>query len=131
VIFKVLPDAKVKWRDVISGSVATALLFMLGKFAISYYISKTNIGSTYGAAGSLVVLMVWIYYSSTILYFGAGFTKAYAVHFGKSIYPNKYAVIATTVEVEQGKKTIQQADKEATQIKEDVKEQNETVSNPK
>jgi membrane protein len=131
VIFKVLPDAKVKWRDVISGSIATALLFMLGKFAISYYISKTNIGSTYGAAGSLVVLMVWIYYSSTILYFGAGFTKAYAVHFGKSIYPNKYAVIATTVEVEQGKKTIQQADKEATQIKEDVKEQNETISNPK
>ncbi len=120
VIFKVLPDAKIKWRDVISGSIATALLFMLGKFAISYYISKTNIGSTYGAAGSLVVLMVWIYYSSTILYFGAEFTRAFAVNFGKSIYPNKYAVVATTVEVEQGNKTIQQADKESTQIKEEV-----------
>jgi membrane protein len=123
VIFKVLPDAKIKWRDVISGSIATALLFMLGKFAISYYISKTNIGSTYGAAGSLVVLMVWIYYSSTILYFGAEFTRAFAVNFGKSIYPNKYAIVATTVEVEQGHKTIQQADKESIQIKEDVKEQ--------
>ncbi len=120
VIFKVLPDAKVKWSDVIAGSVATALLFMLGKLAISYYISKTNIGSTYGAAGSLVVLMVWVYYSSMILYFGAEFTKAYAVNFGKSIYPNKYAIVATTVEVEQGKKTIQQAEKQSEQIKKEV-----------
>ncbi len=131
VIFKVLPDAKVKWKDVIAGSIATALLFMLGKFAISFYISKTNIGSTYGAAGSLVVLMVWIYYSSTILYFGAEFTKAYAVNFGKSIYPNKYAVIATTVEVELGKKTIQQADKESTQLKEEVQQQCETIKDKK
>ena len=110
VIFKVLPDAKIKWKDVIAGSIATALLFMLGKFAISFYISKTNIGSTYGAAGSLVVLMVWIYYSSTILYFGAEFTKAYAVNFGKAIYPNEYAVVAQKVEVEQGKQSIQQAE---------------------
>ncbi len=122
VIFKVLPDAKVKWSDVLAGSFATALLFMLGKLAISYYISKTNIGSTYGAAGSLVVLMVWVYYSSTILYFGAEFTKAYAVNFGKSIYPNKYAIVATTVEVEQGKKTIQQAEKQSEQIKKEVNE---------
>lgn len=123
VIFKVLPDAKIKWRDVVAGSIATALLFMLGKFAISFYISKTNIGSTYGAAGSLVVLMVWIYYSSTILYFGAEFTKAYAVNYGKSIYPNKYAVVAATMEVEQGKKTIQEAEKgkEAEQVAQEKK----------
>ncbi len=120
VIFKVLPDAKIKWRDVMAGSIATALLFMLGKFGISFYISKTNIGSTYGTAGSLVVLMVWIYYSSTILYFGAEFTKAYAVKFGSSIYPNSYAVIATTVEVEQGKKTVQQGEKQTEIIKEVV-----------
>ena len=123
VIFKVLPDAKIKWRDVMAGSIATALLFMLGKFGISFYISKTNIGSTYGTAGSLVVLMVWIYYSSTILYFGAEFTKAYAIKFGSSIYPNSYAVIATTVEVEQGKKTVQQGEKQTEVIKEVVKEQ--------
>lgn len=120
VIFKVLPDAKIKWRDVMAGSIATALLFMLGKFGISFYISKTNIGSTYGTAGSLVVLMVWIYYSSTILYFGAEFTKAYAIKFGSSIYPNSYAVIATTVEVEQGKKTVQQGEKQTEIIKEVV-----------
>lgn len=120
VIFKVLPDAKIRWRDVIAGSIATALLFMLGKLGISYYISKTNIGSTYGAAGSLVVLMVWVYYSSMILYFGAEFTKAYAINFGKSIYPNEYAIVATTVEIEQGKKTIQQAEKQSEQIKKEV-----------
>lgn len=123
VIFKVLPDAKIRWRDVIAGSLATALLFMLGKLGISFYISKTNIGSTYGAAGSLVVLLVWIYYSSTILYFGAEFTKAYALKFGKSIYPNSYAVIATTVEVEQGKKTIQQAEKQTEKIKEEIEDE--------
>jgi membrane protein len=122
VIFKLLPDARVKWRDVLSGSVATALLFMAGKFAISFYISKTDIGSTYGTAGSLVVLMVWIYYSSTILYFGAEFTKSYAVQFGTAIYPNSYAVIATMVEVEQGKKTVQQAEKQTEEIKEEAKE---------
>ena len=120
VIFKVLPDAKIKWRDVMAGAIATALLFMLGKFGISFYISKTNIGSTFGTAGSLVVLMVWIYYSSTILYFGAEFTKAYAVKFGTAIYPNSYAVIATTVEVEQGKKTVQQGEKQTDIIKEEV-----------
>ncbi len=111
VIFKVLPDAKVKLRDVIAGAIATAILFMLGKFAISFYISKSAVGSTYGAAGSLVVLLVWIYYSSIILYFGAGFTKAYAIKYGGEIHPNQYAVIAQTVEVEQGKQSIQQAEK--------------------
>ncbi|RYG13821.1 MAG: YihY/virulence factor BrkB family protein, partial [Chitinophagaceae bacterium] len=62
VIFKVLPDAIIKWRDVISGSVVTAILFMIGKFAISFYIGSSNVGSTYGAAGSLVILLLWTYY---------------------------------------------------------------------
>jgi membrane protein len=98
VIFKVLPDAKVRWRDVWAGAITTALLFMIGKFAISLYISKSNIGSTYGAAGSLVVLLVWVYYSSLILYFGAEFTKAYTEKFGKGIRPNDkaYATDATS-----------------------------------
>ncbi len=95
----------------LGSAIATAILFMLGKFAISFYISKSAVGSTYGAAGSLVVLLVWIYYSSIILYFGAGFTKAYAIKYGGEIHPNQYAVIAQTVEVEQGKQSIQQAEK--------------------
>ena len=112
VIFKVLPDAKIKWKDIMAGAIATAVLFMIGKFAISFYISKSNVGSTYGTAGSLVVLLIWIYYSSIILYFGAEFTKAYAIKYGNEITPNEYTVIAKTVEVEQGKKSVQQAEKE-------------------
>jgi membrane protein len=115
VIFKVLPDAKIKWKDVLSGAIATAFLFMLGKFGISYYISKSNVGSTYGAAGSLVVLLLWIYYSSIILYFGAEFTKAYAVKFGSEIHPDDYAVTTKMVEVETGNQSIQS--KEAADIK--------------
>ncbi len=107
VIFKVLPDATIRWKDVIAGALATALLFMLGKFGISYYISKSNVGSTYGAAGSLVILMLWIYYSSIILYFGAEFTKAYAVKYGSNIYPNQYAVTTKIVEVETGGQSVQ------------------------
>ncbi|MCW3094166.1 MAG: YihY/virulence factor BrkB family protein [Ferruginibacter sp.] len=107
VIFKVLPDATIQWKDVIAGALATAILFMLGKFAISFYISKSNVGSTYGAAGSLVILLLWVYYSSLILYFGAEFTKAYAVKFGSKIYPNHYAVTTKTVEIETGNQSIQ------------------------
>jgi membrane protein len=108
VVFKVLPDAVIKWKDVILGSVVTALLFMLGKFAISFYIGKSNIGSTYGATGSLVVLLLWTYYSSIILYFGAEFTKAYAVVYGSEIYPSKYAVTTKEVEIETGKSSVQE-----------------------
>jgi membrane protein len=112
VIFKVLPDAKIKWKDVMAGSIVTAILFMLGKFAISFYISKSNVGSTYGTAGSLVILLIWVYYSSIILYFGAEFTKAWAVKYGGKIYPNEYTVIAKTVEVEEGKKSVQENEEE-------------------
>ncbi len=112
VIFKVLPDAKIKWKDVLAGSIATAILFMLGKFAISFYLTKSSIGSTYGAAGSFVVLLVWIYYSSFILYFGAEFTKAWAVKFGHEIHPNHYTVVAKTIEVKEENKSLQQVEKE-------------------
>ena len=119
VIFRVLPDAKIKWKDVLSGAIATAVLFMIGKFGISFYISKAKIGSTYGAAGSLVVLLVWIYYSSVILYFGAEFTKAFAIKFGAPIRPNDYAVVTKTIEIDDGKKSLQQSDKETKEIKKD------------
>jgi membrane protein len=112
VIFRVLPDARIQWRDVRAGAAVTALLFMFGKFLVSFYISKANVGSTYGAAGSLVVLLIWTYYSSLILYFGAEFTKAYAMKYGRTIYPNSYAVTIKTVELEQGHKSVQQNEKE-------------------
>ncbi|HKP31373.1 MAG TPA: YihY/virulence factor BrkB family protein [Chitinophagaceae bacterium] len=108
IIFKVLPDAKIKWRDVIIGSMATAILFMIGKFAITFYIGSSDIGSTYGAAGSLVVLLVWVYYSSLILYFGAEFTKAYAANYGSRILPNNYAVWIKQVEVEEENGSLKQ-----------------------
>jgi membrane protein len=92
VIFKVLPDAKMKWRDVLAGAIATSILFMLGKFAISFYIGQSNVGSTYGAAGSMVILLLWVYYSSIILYFGAEFTLAYSRELGHKIKPNEYAI---------------------------------------
>ena len=92
IIFKVLPDATIKWRDAIVGASFTALLFMLGKFLISLYIGKSNVGLTYGAAGSIIVILVWVYYSSLILYFGAEFTKVYAIRHGKGIKPISTAV---------------------------------------
>jgi membrane protein len=118
VIFKVLPDATIKWRDVVLGSMVTAVLFMIGKFGISFYISSSNVGSTYGAAGSLVILLLWTYYSSIILYFGAEFTKAYAVKYGTEIHPNAYAVTTREVEVETGGDSIQENSKKPTEVKE-------------
>jgi membrane protein len=105
-IFKVLPDARIRWKDVLAGAIVTAVLFLIGKFAISLYISGTKVGSTYGAAGSLVILLVWVYYSSIILYLGAEFTKAYALKFGSAIHPNDYAVTTKQVEIETGKKVL-------------------------
>lgn len=92
VIFKVLPDAIIEWRDAIMGSVFTALLFLLGKFLINYYIGKANLGITYGTAASIVIILVWVYYSALILFFGAEFTKMYALSHGEGIRPKETAV---------------------------------------
>ena len=110
IIYKFLPDARIRWRDVIAGSLFTAVLFMLGKFGITLYITKSNVGSAYGAAGSIVVLLVWVYYSSIIMYFGAEFTKFYALRFGAPIYPNSYTVIVKTTEVKEHNKSVQEAE---------------------
>jgi membrane protein len=91
-IFKVLPDVKIAWRDVWVGAVVTALLFTVGKFLIGLYLAKSSVASTYGAAGSLVVLLLWIYYSSQILFLGAEFTQVYATRYGSQIKPSKHAV---------------------------------------
>jgi membrane protein len=100
IIFKVLPDARIKWRDVIVGAVTTAVLFMLGKFGIGFYLGKSHVSNSYGAAGSMIIILLWVYYSSAILYFGAAFTRAYALHKGSNIYPNNYAVWIKEVEFE-------------------------------
>ncbi|MDI9365602.1 MAG: YihY/virulence factor BrkB family protein [Flavobacterium sp.] len=100
IIFKVLPDARIKWKDVVVGAVTTAVLFMLGKFAIGFYLGTSHVSNSYGAAGSMIIILLWVYYSSAILYFGAAFTRAYALHKGSNIYPNNYAVWIKEVEFE-------------------------------
>ena len=99
-IFKVLPDAKIRFRDVTVGAMVTAALFMIGRMLISLYIGFSNFDDTFGASAALIIILVWIYYSSLILYFGAEFTKAWAVKFGYKIYPDKYAVTTKLVEIE-------------------------------
>jgi len=92
VIFKTLPDGRLALRDCLIGASFTTLLFMLGKFAIGAYLGRSAIGSWYGAAGSVILILVWVYYSAIILYFGAEFTKVFAETHGEKIIPNEYAV---------------------------------------
>lgn len=99
-IFKVLPDAKIKWRQVFGGAMLTGLLFMLGKYGISYYLSLNSSITAYGAAGSVIVLLLWVYYSSIILYFGAAFTQTLAIQNGVHIQPSRYAVFISEKEIE-------------------------------
>ena len=113
VIFKVLPDAKIGWKDVRWGSLFTALLFMLGRYLIGLYITTTGTSSSYGAAGSLIVVLTWIYYTAAILYFGAEFTQAYANHFGIKIEPADNAVYVEQIEREREVKIIPTAEKVA------------------
>ncbi len=92
IIFKTLPDGKIALRDCIIGASFTAFLFMIGKFAIGFYLGNYNIASVYGAAGSIILILAWVYYSAIILYFGAEFTKVYANTHGHKIIPNAYSV---------------------------------------
>jgi membrane protein len=93
-IFKILPDAKVAWKDVWIGAVLTAGLFTVGKYALGLYLGKSNVASAYGAAGSLVLILLWVYYSAQILLFGAEFTQVYANRFGERIVPAPDAQVA-------------------------------------
>jgi len=106
VIFKVLPDAKIAWRDVRSGAIFTALLFMLGRLLIGFYVASSANSSTYGAAGSLIAILLWVYYTAAILYFGAEFTKAYVDFKGRKIEPADYAVYVERVEEEKNVKKL-------------------------
>jgi membrane protein len=98
-MFKYLPDGRVKWNDAIKGAVFTSFFFMVGKGVIGYFLGNIQTGSSYGAAGSLVVLLLWIYYSSVIIYFGATFTKVYAYLYGGKIIPRSFAVFLETKEI--------------------------------
>jgi membrane protein len=93
-IFRVLPDARIRWRDVWVGAVATALLFVVGKSLIGIYLGRSNPGEVFGAAGSLALLLVWVYYSSMIVLFGAEFTQAWAERRGGGVVPQRGAVRA-------------------------------------
>lgn len=92
VIFKTLPDGRIALRDCLIGASFTAFLFMIGKFGIGAYLGRSAIASWYGATGSVILILVWVYYSAIILYFGAEFTKVYAITHGKKIVPNAYSV---------------------------------------
>ncbi|HEY0897660.1 MAG TPA: YihY/virulence factor BrkB family protein [Sphingobacteriaceae bacterium] len=129
IIFKVLPDAIIRWRDVFVGAMFTAVLFMIGKFAITIYIGKSSVGSSYGAASSLVVLLLWVYYSSIILYFGAEFTKVYASLLGSAIKPNEYAVIVQTIQLERETGTIQESEKETEETTRVLQKKRDSLDN--
>ena len=92
-IFKVLPDAKVAWRDVWIGAALTSALFTIGKFALGVYLGKSNVASAYGATGSLVLVLLWVYYSAQILLYGAEFTQVYANRVGERIVPTPDAKV--------------------------------------
>ena len=101
-VYRFLPDAIIRWRDVGVGAFITALLFVIGKFLIAFYIAKVDPGSAFGAAGSAIVLLVWINYSSLIIFFGAEFTQEFADAFGQKVQPKAHAVRVELKEVAPG-----------------------------
>src|SRR5437764_8772873 len=100
IIFKFLPNIEIQWRDVWIGAVMTTLFFGLGKWLLGFYLGSGTAGSAYGAASSLITLLLWVYYSAQILLFGAEFTQVYANRVGRRMKPDKYAVRTQTKEVE-------------------------------
>jgi membrane protein len=92
IIFKTLPDGDIAWKDALIGSSFTSFFFMFGKFAIGFYLGSSTVATVYGAAGSIIIILIWVYYSAIILYFGAEFTKVYANAHGNKIIPNAYSV---------------------------------------
>lgn len=99
VIFKVLPDGKLKWREIIPGVVLTTIMFMVGKYLLSFYISSRGSSSPYGSAGSVLIILLWVYYSAIILYSGAVLTRLWSIRKGSMIRPKKYAVWVEGVEI--------------------------------
>ena len=100
-LFKMLPDAKIKYRDVIIGAIVTTILFLVGQWGISVYFGLANVGSVYGVAAFMVLLLTWVYYSAIIIYIGAEFTRAWANEMGGKIFPDEYAVATKVVQIEE------------------------------
>lgn len=98
-MFKFLPDAKIRWKHVWAGALFTSALFMVGKLAIGYYLSNSAIATSFGAAGSMAIMLAWVYYSSAILFFGAEFTKNYSIRYGYKIVPDAYAAYVVSEEI--------------------------------
>jgi len=101
IIFKFLPDAEIRWRDVWIGAGMTAIFFAIGKWALGLYLGSGSAASAYGAASSLITLLLWVYYSSQILLFGAEFTQVYASRAGRCIKPDEYAIRVENKEMKQ------------------------------
>ena len=91
-MFKVLPDVEMKWNDVWLGALLTSLLFSLGKMLIGFYLNQVHISSVFGAAGSLIIILIWAYYSAQIFFIGAEITKVFSTHKGKKIIPARNAI---------------------------------------
>ena len=108
-IYRFLPDAIIRWRDVLIGAFITALLFVIGKFLIAFYIAKADPGSAFGAAGSAIVLLLWVNYSSLIIFFGAEFTQEFADTFGQKVHPKAHAVRVQWCEVAPGESDEEKA----------------------
>lgn len=111
-VFKVLPDVTVGWKDVWIGAVVTGVLFIIGKWLIGLYIRHASVGSIYGAAGSLVVILIWTYYSSQVVFFGAELIRAYADHSGRHVVPTEQAVPVSAGEPVQAVRSLEKPDKE-------------------
>jgi membrane protein len=127
VIFKVLPDGKIKWKDAFVGAFFTAILFIIGKTLIGLYLGQSSMGATYGGAAAVIIILTWVYYTSIILYFGAEFTKVHALEYGSGIIPNDTAVFI----IKQEAKEIQLKHKhpEANKPSEIAKEENQKKNN--
>jgi membrane protein len=107
IINKVLPYASIRWKDVIPGAILSAVLFIIGKFLITFVVKETMMGNSYGSAGSSIILLLWIFYSSIILYFGVEFTKAYTLKYGSEIIPGKNAVTIRILQIESNEHSVQ------------------------
>lgn len=98
-IYRFLPDARAHWKDLMVGSIFTSIMFMIGKYLITLYITNSSFTITYGAAASIIIMLAWVYYSAAILYLGAEFTKQYAIHAGKGITPKEDAFMVHQEEI--------------------------------
>lgn len=114
-IYKVMPDATIHWKEVWAGSLFSSVLFMAGKFGVTHYVKMIHTVNTYTPAGSMIILMLWVYYSATILYFGAEFTKAWALKFGAVIRPKNFAVTIEATLEETNEQTVQKNEKVLTE----------------